>query len=133
MSDPHYTDPTERRAHATQLREDLSAIFAERSAGGWEHLLMEAGVPAGRVRTIPEVVAEPQTAARGMLRRLGSVDLGSEVTVPAAAFKLNGEALGPTAPPRRAGADTTAILEELGYKAARIAELASQGIVATEA
>jgi hypothetical protein len=31
---------------------------------------MEAGVPAGRLRSIPEVVAEPQTAARGMLRRL---------------------------------------------------------------
>jgi crotonobetainyl-CoA:carnitine CoA-transferase CaiB-like acyl-CoA transferase len=72
-------------------------------------------------------------AARGMLRRLASADLGSEITVPAAAFKLNGEAPGPTAPPRRAGADTTAILEELGYKAARIAELASLGMVATEA
>jgi crotonobetainyl-CoA:carnitine CoA-transferase CaiB-like acyl-CoA transferase len=53
MSDPHYADPAERQTHATQLREDLTAIFAERSAGEWEHLLMEAGVPAGRVRTIP--------------------------------------------------------------------------------
>ena len=94
---------------------------------------MEAGVPAGRVRTIPEAVAEPQTAARGMLRRLASVDLDSEITVPAAAFKLNGEALGPATPPRRVGADTTVLLEELGYDAARIAELASRGIVATEA
>jgi crotonobetainyl-CoA:carnitine CoA-transferase CaiB-like acyl-CoA transferase len=38
MSDPHYADPAERRVHATQLREDLSAIFAERSASEWEHL-----------------------------------------------------------------------------------------------
>jgi crotonobetainyl-CoA:carnitine CoA-transferase CaiB-like acyl-CoA transferase len=133
MSDPHYADPTERRAHATQLREDLSAIFAERSADEWEHLLMEAGVPAGRVRTIPEAVGEPQTAARGMLRRLASADLGSEITVPSAAFKLNGEAPSPASPPRRAGADTTALLEELGYDAARIAELASLGIVTIEA
>jgi CoA:oxalate CoA-transferase len=133
MSDPYYADPAERRTHATQLREDLGAIFAERSASEWEHLLMEAGVPAGRVRTIPEAIAEPQTAARGMLRRLASADLGCEVTVPAAAFKLNGEAPSPAAPPRRAGADTTAILEELGYDTARIAELASLAIIATEA
>jgi crotonobetainyl-CoA:carnitine CoA-transferase CaiB-like acyl-CoA transferase len=133
MSDPHYADPAERRAHATQLREDLSAIFADRSASEWEHLLMEAGVPAGRVRTIPEAIAEPQTAARGMLRRLASADLDCEVTVPAAAFKLDGEAPSPAAPPRRAGADTTAILEELGYDTTRIAELASLAIIATEA
>lgn len=133
MSDPHYADPAERRAHATQLREDLSAIFAERSAGEWEHLLMEAGVPAGRVRTIPEAVEEPQTTARGMLRRLASADLASEISVPSAAFKLNGEAPSPATPPRRAGADTAALLEELGYDATRIAELASLGIVAIEA
>jgi crotonobetainyl-CoA:carnitine CoA-transferase CaiB-like acyl-CoA transferase len=53
--------------------------------------------------------------------------------VPAAAFKLNGEAPSPATPPRRAGADTTVILEELGYDATRVAELLSLGIVATEA
>jgi crotonobetainyl-CoA:carnitine CoA-transferase CaiB-like acyl-CoA transferase len=68
-----------------------------------------------------------------MLRRLASADLGSEITVPSAAFKLNGEAPSPASPPRRAGADTTALLEELGYDAARIAELASLGIVTIEA
>jgi crotonobetainyl-CoA:carnitine CoA-transferase CaiB-like acyl-CoA transferase len=94
---------------------------------------MEGGVPAGRVRTIPEAVAEPQTAARGMLRRLASADLGTEITVPAAAFKLNGEAPSPATSPRRADADTTAILEELGYDATRVAELVSLGILATEA
>ena len=26
--DPHYADPAERQAHATELREDLTAIFA---------------------------------------------------------------------------------------------------------
>jgi hypothetical protein len=59
---------------------------------------MEVGVPAGRVRTIPEAVAEPQTAARGKLRRLASPD-GAEITVPSAAFKLNGEAPSPVVPP----------------------------------
>jgi crotonobetainyl-CoA:carnitine CoA-transferase CaiB-like acyl-CoA transferase len=68
-----------------------------------------------------------------MLCRLASADLGTEITVPAAAFKLNGEAPSPAAAPRRAGADTTAILEELGYDVTRIAELVSLGIVATEA
>ena len=57
----------------------------------------------------------------------------SEITVPSAAFKLNGEAPSPATPPRPAGADTTALLEELGYDATRIAELASLGIVAIEA
>src|SRR5271166_6805545 len=44
-----------------------------------------------------------------------------------------GEVPSPAAAPRRAGADTLAVLGELGYDAARIAELASRGIVAADA
>ena len=88
---------------------------------------MEAGVPADRGRTIPEMVAEPQTVAPGMLRRLAAAGLGSEITMPPAAFELTADSKSRD-PPRRVSADTTALLEELGYDAARIAELASVGI-----
>jgi len=92
---------------------------------------MAAGVPAGRVRTIPEAVAEPQTAARGLLHEVFSPELGRNLSVVGAAFKLNGSPLHPRAAPRPVGADSVAILAELGYDADRIAELVRRGIIVT--
>jgi CoA:oxalate CoA-transferase len=131
VSDERYAEPANRRANATALRAELTAVFAQRTAAKWEEILMAAGVPAGRVRTIPEAVAEPQTAARGLLHEMFSPELGRNLSVVGAAFKLNGSPLHPNAAPRPVGADSAAILAELGYEADRIAELARQGIIAT--
>jgi crotonobetainyl-CoA:carnitine CoA-transferase CaiB-like acyl-CoA transferase len=131
MSDEPYAEPANRRANAAALRVELAAVFAQRTAAEWEEVLMAAGVPAGRVRTIPEAVAEPQTAARGLLREVFSPELGRNLSVLGTAFKLNGSPLHPRAAPRPVGADNVAILTELGYEADRIAELARQGITAS--
>jgi CoA:oxalate CoA-transferase len=130
LSEQPYGDPGNRRANAAALRVELAAVFAQRTAADWEEILMAAGVPAGRVRTIPEAVAEPQTAARGLLHEVFSPELGRNLSVLGAAFKLNGTPLHPTAAPRPVGADSVAILRELGYGADRITELARQGIIA---
>ncbi|HEV2335550.1 MAG TPA: CoA transferase [Stellaceae bacterium] len=131
LFDPRYADPVERRANAAALRVELVAVFTQRNAAEWEEVLMAAGVPAGRVRTIPEAIAEPQTAARGLLHELFSPELGHDLIVPGAAFKLNGSVPRPSAAPRPVGTDTVAILKELGYEGNRITELARQGIIAT--
>jgi CoA:oxalate CoA-transferase len=131
VSDERYAEPAARRANATALRIELAAVFAQGAAAEWEEILMAAGVPAGRVRTIPEAVAEPQTAARGLLHEMFSPELGRNLGVVGAAFKLNGSPLHPNAAPRPIGADSAAILAELGYEADRIAELARQGIITT--
>jgi len=63
------------------------------------------------------------------LHEVSSSDLGRAIVVPGAAFKLNGSVPLPGAAPRRAGADTAAILAELGYEGDRVAELAERGII----
>jgi CoA:oxalate CoA-transferase len=131
LSDERYAEPANRRANATALRAELTAVFVQRTAAEWEEVLMAAGVPAGRVRTIPEAVAEPQTVARGLLHEMFSPKLGRNLSVVGTAFKLNGASLHPRAAPRPVGADSSAILAELGYDADRIAELARRGIIAT--
>ena len=133
LSDSRYADPAERRANAMGLRVELSSVFVQRTAAEWEEVLMAVGVPAGRVRTIPEAVAEPQTVARGLLHELFAPELGRDLIVPGAAFKLNGSAPRASAAPRPIGADMVAILKELGYDDNRIAALARQGIIATGA
>jgi crotonobetainyl-CoA:carnitine CoA-transferase CaiB-like acyl-CoA transferase len=130
LSDPRFANPEQRQTNTAALRVELSTVFADKSAAEWEVLLMAAGVPAGRVRTIPEAVAEPQTEVRGLLNEMFLPDLGRAVVVQGAAFKLNGSVPLPCAAPRRAGADTATILAELGYDGGRIVELARRGVVA---
>jgi crotonobetainyl-CoA:carnitine CoA-transferase CaiB-like acyl-CoA transferase len=131
VSDERYAEPVNRQTNAAALRAELTAVFTQRAAAEWEEILMVAGVPAGRVRTIPEAVMEPQTGVRGLLHEVFAPELGRNLSVVGTAFKLNGSPLHPNAAPRPVGADSAAILAELGYAADRIAELARQGIIAT--
>ena len=71
----------------------------------------------------------PGAHAHGLLHEVPTPELGRDLTVLGAAFKLNGSVPYPSAPPRPVGADTAAILEELGYDGNRIAELARRGVI----
>jgi crotonobetainyl-CoA:carnitine CoA-transferase CaiB-like acyl-CoA transferase len=123
LSDPRFAIRSERARHAPALRAEIAQVLAGRGAAEWEALLMQDDVPAGRVRTLPEAVAEPHTEAREMLHRIdGHTLMGT-------AFKLNGAPLAPTEAPRGAGADTEAVLGKLGYDAAAIDRLARSGVI----
>jgi len=124
LRDPRFATRPERARNAAALREEIARCLAARGAAEWEALLMQADVPAGRLRTLPEAVAEPQTEARAMLHTVdGHTLMGT-------AFKLNGAPLAPTEAPRPTGADTEAVLGELGYDAPTIDRLARSGVIA---
>ncbi len=127
LTDARFADRATRLTHADALRAELTAAFAARPAAEWEAMLMDADVPAGRVRTIPEALAEPHTAERGIWR---SVEGGTgAMSLPAVPFLLNRAALGPDVVPGRVGADTDAVLSALGRTAAEIAVLRRDGVV----
>ncbi|MBN9562426.1 MAG: CoA transferase [Alphaproteobacteria bacterium] len=123
LRDPRFATRPERARHAPALRVEIAQALAARGAAEWEALLMQADVPAGRVRTLPEAVAEPHTEARGMLRRLDSH------TLMGTAFKLNGAPFAPAQAPRAIGTDTEAVLGELGYDGPTIDGLVRSGVI----
>ena len=51
----------------------LAAIFHQDTAEHWFHKLNGGGVPCSPVRTIEEVVNDPQSAFRGMFPQLSDV------------------------------------------------------------
>ena len=129
LTDRRFADRAARLAQADTLRRELAATFATKSAAAWEALLMAADVPAGRVRGIPEAVADPHTTARGVWREVGAGQ-GMAMTLPGLPFRLNGAAPGPIALPAAADADTDAVLLSLGRTEAEIVALRRDGIVA---
>lgn len=108
----------------------LTELLAARPAAAWEDHLQAHHVPAARVRSLPEALADPQLASRAVLHRHEAVP-GAEggVTVPLTAFTLDGAGGTVTGPPPRLGEHTDAVLAELGYSASEVAALRDGGIV----
>lgn len=128
LTDPRFADRTVRLKSADALRVELTIALAGRSAAEWEATLMAADVPAGRVRTIPEAVADAHTAARGVWQPVEAAG-GLTMTLPGLPFHLNGSALAPAEMPQGVGADTDAVLLALGRTAAEIERLRRDRVV----
>ncbi|HEY2138357.1 MAG TPA: CoA transferase, partial [Xanthobacteraceae bacterium] len=108
----------------------LAEIMLTRTAAEWEAFLQHNGVPAGRVRALPEALADPQLATRAFLHRHEQIPgVEGPVSVPVAAFRLAHGGAKVTSPPPQIGADTATVLGELGYDAQQVAALRAASVI----
>jgi crotonobetainyl-CoA:carnitine CoA-transferase CaiB-like acyl-CoA transferase len=108
----------------------LGEILKTRTADEWEAFFQARHVPAARVRRLDEAMADPHLAYRRITHRHASaagVEGGFGVPLAAFTFAAGGPAI--TAPPPELGADTDAVLGELGYGPHEIAEFRAARIV----
>ena len=73
--DPRFARNAGRYEHREEILAEVARIVATRSKGEWIDILETAGVPCSPVNTLPEMLAEPQTEAVGMLMQVPSLDL----------------------------------------------------------
>ena len=74
-SDPRFARNAGRYAHRDEILTEVARIVAQRSKGEWIDLLEAAGVPCAPVNSLPEVLAQPQTEAVGMLMQVPGLAL----------------------------------------------------------
>jgi len=91
--DPRFRTNPDRVANREALRNAIEAALTARPTPEWEQLLVEAGVPAARVRTVAEAMTDPETAALGILQPLGA---GVTVAPP---LRIDGERPSYASPP----------------------------------
>jgi len=103
-TDPRFAERETRKKNRFELKALIEEALVAASAAAWEEKLNRAGVPAGRVLTIPQALAEPQVSGRGMTVRFEDVP-GAErpVTVVRGGFLVDGTAPVPTLPPPALG------------------------------
>lgn len=129
LSDPRWSTPAARAAAAPELRAELVALFMTRTAAEWETLLETSGVPAARVRSLDEVVAESQFAARDLVSEMQIAGYAGPVHVPNLPFKADGTNMHPASAPSALGADTEAVLRGAGVDGDAIARMRAAGVI----
>ena len=94
--DPRFRTNPDRVRNRDALRAAIEGALAARPLDEWEQVLVDAGVPAARVRTVPEAMADEHTQALGILQQLGA---GVTVAPP---IRIDGERpFYPIPPPAR--------------------------------
>ena len=66
-ADPRFALNTQRVAHRDELIAVIEAVLATDSAEHWLEALTQAGVPAGKVRSLDDVYTWEQTLSQGLL------------------------------------------------------------------
>ncbi len=126
--DPRFAINIERVKHRRELETALEEAIARHDRDALLKLLEEAGVPATPVNTVDQVLDDPQTATRPVIRRMRHPKLGE---IPVVGMPIAFSAMDPSvrrhAPLR--GEHTDEVLAEHDYTAAEIAALRAKKVV----
>jgi crotonobetainyl-CoA:carnitine CoA-transferase CaiB-like acyl-CoA transferase len=126
--DPSLAQNDGRAARQQWLDGEIERWTRARSPDAVIAAMEQANVPASKVYTIRDIVADAQYAAREMIRDARLSD-GSSLKVPGIVPKLSATPGGFDGGGPRLGEHTADVLRELGYDDAAIDELRARGVV----
>ena len=106
----------------------LRDAFLQKPVDEWVRLGDEYDLPLVRVAHFKEVAEDPQAWANGYLERVTFAN-GREDTVPASPIQMDSVGKVTTKPAPPCGADTVAILRDLGYTEEQISSMEASGAV----
>ncbi len=127
-SDPRFTTNSSRVVNLVALMEILVQEIGKRSRAECIDALRAHGVPCGPINTIPEILAEPQIIHREMLRYLPHPTAGKVPQI-VSPLKLKQNPLAFNDAPPLLGADTEAVLKEIGVTPEQYAALLARGVL----
>ncbi|MEQ9641725.1 MAG: CoA transferase [Alphaproteobacteria bacterium] len=126
VDDARFADNAARLENRAALNAIIVAKLADKEAEAISVTLLEKGVPAGAVLTVPEVMEHAHTAATEMTVE---IDGYRGTGVPVKLSRTPGSAR--TKPPLF-GAHTRVVLSEAGYSKAEVEQMIADGVVAEE-
>jgi crotonobetainyl-CoA:carnitine CoA-transferase CaiB-like acyl-CoA transferase len=126
-TDARFCDRHIRKQNRSLINNEIESALLERTAQEWEALLSNAGVPAGRVMTVPEILSHPHVEQSRFVSSL--IGDGDKQQVTLAGFRLSDEEIAPAGPAPQLSAHTHEWLRKLGYQEQEIEELRKDGTI----
>jgi crotonobetainyl-CoA:carnitine CoA-transferase CaiB-like acyl-CoA transferase len=128
LAETRYATNKDRVQNRTALVEDLTKTFGTATVETWLAKLDKAGVPSGAILNASQSLEIARTEGRGMIATVERQ--GAPLEMVGNPVKLSSLGMSPTyLPPPALGEHTDAILAELGYTPAEMAELHRDGAV----
>jgi crotonobetainyl-CoA:carnitine CoA-transferase CaiB-like acyl-CoA transferase len=127
FEDPRFKDWFLRKENEAALRSIIESALAAEDSKTWERRLNDAGAPCASIWKVEEIIDHPQITDRNVMQTVDSPYgplrlMGSGFQMAHGGGKLDTLAPEP-------GADTDAVLAEIGYDEAAIAALRADAII----
>ncbi|MBI2381386.1 MAG: CoA transferase [Gammaproteobacteria bacterium] len=126
--DARYAENASRVTNRRELVGNIAEILATAPKRHWLEAFVAAGVPASPINDLAEAFAEPQGQARGMRIALDHPQAG-QVELVANPVKFSATPVSYSAAPPLLGADTEALLAELGVKPETVSAWREGGVI----
>jgi crotonobetainyl-CoA:carnitine CoA-transferase CaiB-like acyl-CoA transferase len=124
--DPRFATPQGRIEHADELDQIVAAWVGQRTAAQVEEVFAAANLAGAKVLDVEQLLADPHVAARETFADVEDHELGSVLMqAPVPRFDATPGRINHTGP--GLGADTDAVLSELGYASQAIADGHQEG------
>lgn len=125
--DPRFADARARRDNGEACLAKLEALFASKTLAEWRDILGRQDGQWDAVQQVGELAADRQVVANGLIQQV-AVTAGRPIPLVSAPMQFDGAPLTIAAAPD-IGADSDAILTDLGYSQDAIIDLKIAGIV----
>ena len=126
--DARFSSNADRMANLPELVDVLNGYFRQYTSETWLEKLDQAGVPAGPILSIGEMLEHPQALARDMVVQTQHERVG-KVKGLGMAVKFHGAEPVASQPPPAHGQHSHQILKELGYSDGEIEALDARGVI----
>ncbi len=128
-TDPRYETNRRRVENRSVLVGELNKIFSQQNADHWLEQLVNAGLPCGRINTVPEVFDLPHARAREMILESEHASAGT-VKLPGFPYKFSATPAEIQKPPPMLGEHTEEVLKGLlNFSAEDVASLREKGAI----
>ena len=128
-TDDRFASNGKRVTNRAALVDELNKAFAQKNVDDWLEDLVKAGLPCGRINSIPEVFAHPQAKAREMTLESEHASAGT-VKLPGFPYKLSATPAEIHRPPPTLGEHTEEVLTGLlDYSPEGVASLRDKGTI----
>lgn len=128
IAEPWFASGAERAEHADELDDAVGSWIAQRTRDEVIAAFEEAQAAVAPIYDAADIVADPQFQALGTLHRIDDPELGS-MLMQGPLFRLSDSDAVIAHTGRTHGADTDAVLRELGFDEAAIAGLREEGAI----